>query len=357
MRVGIDGFSLNRNDSGIEVYTRELIKGVAATNAVEVYSYQEIPLPDGQNVTLKHSGKQLGRFGKLKWEMYDLASLVSPDVDIFHSPHFTVPIKAMKAKKVVSLHDLAFLRHPEFFDRKSRLFFSLFLGQSLKKADAILCSSTATLDDVLEHYPSTRNKLHTVYLGYKDYSLIQPDNSILDELKIPSRFVLMIGTINPRKNIHKAVEAFQKATQGSDIQLVIVGELRKEYTFDFSDPRIRFTGYISETKLSALYRNAELLLFPSYYEGFGFPILEAMSVGLPVVTANVSSMPEVSGYPAEFLCDPGNVDNIAAIITRFLSPNPGFDFKGHARSNVKKFPWSRMISETLSVYEQLQKGV
>ena len=359
MKIGIDGFSLARNDSGIEIVTKELIHGLSQNNSVEVYCYKSISLPPNSRATLKHSGySNPGSLKKLKWELFDIARLVSPDIQIFHSPHFTLPISGIsKARKIITLLDLAFLRCPEFFDFKTRMFFHLTLHKSLKSADQIICISDSAFQDTLHYFPFTKGKIHRVYLGYKDYSLIRPDNTILKDLNISSRFLLMIGTINPRKNIERAIEAFKIVSRGLDIELVIVGTLKKEYNFQTTDPRIKFTNFISDEKLAALYQNAELLLFPSFYEGFGFPILEAMSVGLPVVTSNTSSMPEVSGYPKELLCDPADIRSISSLIHKFLTNNIKFSFKEHARVNVKRFSWKKMISETLDVYEHAQKDI
>jgi glycosyltransferase involved in cell wall biosynthesis len=357
MKIGIDAFSLNRNDSGIEVYTRELISGLIPGLKVEAYTYSEIHLPHNPNLTIRSSGlRNPGTLRKLKWEISDVSKLVSQDTNVFHSPHFILPYGIPAIGKVVTVHDLAFLRHPEFFDWKTRLYYRLFLDRSLTEADAIICISKSCMNDVAHYFPKTRSKLHLVYHGYKDFGAITQDNEIFDRISMRSPFVLMIGTLNRRKNLAAAVRAFQSCVKTRNMELVIVGSIPKEkFDVNLNDPRIKLTGFISDQELSALYHHAEVLLFPSYYEGFGFPILEAMSAGLPVLTSNTSSIPEVSGYPPDLLCDPGDVDSIEKLLQYFLSDQNKAYLKNHGNFIKDNFSWAKMVAETSAIYELLQK--
>jgi glycosyltransferase involved in cell wall biosynthesis len=359
IKVGIDAFSLNRRDSGIEVYTRELINGILTSYCVELYSYADIDFPRSQNLTL-HSSRlaEPGSLKKLKWELLDISSLISPDTMIYHSPHFILPYNNPARRKVVTVHDLAFLRHPEYFDWKTRFYYRLFLKKSLQEADAIICISESCRNDVMEFFPETKEKTHLVYNGFKNYGQIKPDTGILKKLNLQSPYILMIGTLNDRKNLQGAVQAFQSFAKNRDLELVIVGSFPKEkLPVQTDDKRIRLTGFVSDAALSSLYQNAEVLLFPSFYEGFGFPILEAMSVGLPVLTSNVSSMPEISGYPGELLCDPRDVKSIEKLLHYFLSSENRDFLRRHGSANTAKFSWPKMVAETSAVYELLQKSI
>jgi len=358
MKAGVDGFSLSRSDSGIEAYTTELIKGLVQNKvSSEVYTLTEAPLPFSDAVTIKSSrlGKDLSTIAKLKWELFDITDLVSPDIDVFHCPHFILPLKKKnRYKQVVTLHDLAFLRRPEFFDFKTKLYYKLFLRQSLATADAIICISQSCHADLAFFYPSFAKKSFCVYNGFKNYSNIDANEQIFSELNINSPYLLMIGTLNPRKNIINGVRAFELVAKERDLELIVVGKISdKNAHLMQHGNRVKFTGYIDEHRLSALYRNAEALLFPSHYEGFGFPILEAMSVGTPVITSAVSSMPEISDYPRDILCDPDDVNSIVNVIRLVTQPQNRENIVTHGYNNARKYSWQRMVRETIEIYEGL----
>jgi glycosyltransferase involved in cell wall biosynthesis len=355
--VGIDGFSLARKDSGIEVYTRELVNGLLEENCkIELYNYTNFEFRQHRNLTKKISGYDPGisTLKKLKWELNDINELISADIQLFHCPHFILPFKNKAAKKVVTVHDLAFLRHPEFFDWKTKLYYRLFLKRSLSEADAIICISQSCLDDLLYYFPFVRNKVFKVHHGFKNFSAIEQDSSILKALDVKSPYILMIGTLNPRKNLQNAIAAFEKSSAKKDLELVIIGNLNEYSTLIAKqNPKIKFTGFISDEKLSALYKHASALLYPSYYEGFGFPVLEAMSAGLPVVTASNSSLPEISGYESVFLCNPASVNDISEKIDVMLTDANRPALVKHGFENVKRFSWHKMITDTLKVYDQV----
>lgn len=354
--IGIDGFSLNRNDSGIEVYTRELINGLSNSgDRVEVYSYTDIALEGHDNLISKSSGlpKDLPVVRKLKWELFDIKALISEEIDLYHCPHFILPYNVVQPK-VVTIHDLAFLRHPEFFDWKTRLYYNLFLRRSLKSANAIICISESCLQDLIFFFPLTRYKAFKVYHGFRNFGTIEADADIFKEMNIQSRFVLMIGTLNPRKNLANGIKAFEKIAREKDLELIVVGDLRsKDLPVQRTDSRVKFTGFITDEKLAALYRQATVLLFPSFYEGFGFPILEAASCGLPVVTSANSCLPEISGYPKEFLCEASDPDDIARKMLFALDEINRPALVSHGYENLKRFSWEKMVHETAQVYDEV----
>ncbi len=360
MKIGIDGFSLIRKDSGIEVYARELVLGVARGAPVELYAPTRITFDGLDNVDINVRSSNLespGTLRKLKWELIDVSGLISPEVSIYHTPHFILPYRLPNLRKVVTVHDLAFMRHPEFFDWKTRAYYHLFLRRSLALADAIICISKSCMEDLKRYFPSVSHKSHLVYNGFRDFSRVPADDSIFEILNLNSPYLLTIGTLNARKNLEGSIKAYKRVAEKRDIDLVIVGAMPKhDLPVPVNDRRIHVTGFISDAHLAALYRNAELFLFPSFYEGFGFPILEAMSCGLPVVTSDVSSMPEVSGYPSELLCDPSDVNSIFNLIESILLETSRAKFREHAKLVTARFSWNKMVEETIGVYEALQEN-
>ncbi|RAV99753.1 glycosyltransferase family 4 protein [Pseudochryseolinea flava] len=356
-RIGIDGFSLSRNDSGIEVYTRELITGVASTGLpVEVYGFSKVSLEENASLVVRNAEMPAASstFTKLKWELHDIKRLISKEVSIFHSPHFILPLNTPTPKKVVTVHDLAFIKRPEFFDWKTRSYYKLFLAQSLRQADGVICISDSCKQDLVELFPETKNKVFRVHNGFRNFGEIAHDDNALVQFGISPPFILMIGTLNPRKNLTNGILAFERLAREKDVDLVIVGDIRNKTNLPGTDnARIHYTGFVTEKQLASLYKHSSLLLFPSYYEGFGFPVLEAMSCDIPVVTASNSSLPEIAGYPKEFYCDPSSPKDIAEKIALVLSADSRKALIEHGRENIKRFSWEKMVKETISVYDQV----
>lgn len=356
MKVGLDGFSLSRNDSGIEIYLQNLINGLVNRKIdLEMYALRREDIKRNDvNIRSSELPRQLSQFQKLKWELLDIKRLISPSVDIFHCPHFILPLGPMRTKKVVTILDLAFRRTPAYFDQKTRWYYKLFLSQSINKADALICISDDCLNDLRYYYPDAGKKAVRVHLGFRDFSTVAQDESIRRKMSIETEFVLMIGALHPRKNLRNAIKAFDQYNINRKSVLIVAGSNKEALQAELkAGPNVKFSGYVSENELSWLYHHARLLLYPSFYEGFGFPILEGMSAGIPVITSNVSSMPEVSGYPAEWLCDPSDVESIFNLMTNFTEGARRQEVVQYGFNNLKKFSWSKMVDETIQVYDKV----
>jgi glycosyltransferase involved in cell wall biosynthesis len=227
-----------------------------------------------------------------------------PGIDIFHGTDNLLP-RLSRIRTVFTLHDLAFRHHPETFTPLNRWYLTLMIPRFLRAADAIIVDSQCTRRDAIRFYGVPEERLRVVLPGVK--SLFRPvrDPERLDEVRsryaLPERFILYVGTIEPRKNLATLFEAV-KLLPLAEVKVVIVGPtgwLSHETFVRLPrlglEERVILTGFVPEDDLAALYSLAEVFAYPSIYEGFGLPVLEAMACGTPVVSANSSSLPEVVG--------------------------------------------------------------
>ena len=217
-------------------------------------------------------------------------------------------------------------------------------------SDAIIVDSHATKKDVSTYFSTPENKINVVHLA----SEMKPVPTRLpSKYGIKGDFLLYVGTVEPRKNLLRIIEAFNQLDQ--ELKLVIVGVSGwdNKAVYRTKNPNIIFTGYVPEEELPIFYCNAKLLLYPSLYEGFGFPILEAMNCGCPVITSNISSMPEVAGNAA-LLVDPYSTEEIKRAMQMLLS-----DAKLRKRlidsgvRQARRFSWGKTADETMKVYEKV----
>jgi glycosyltransferase involved in cell wall biosynthesis len=350
--------------SGVEVVTRHLAEGLLAAGVeLRLYTYGSLENMYFGAATRGFGRKSAGPVAKTWFEWREVIDLVEPEIEVFHSPSFMLPIWAEKNQPwVVTVHDFAFLRHPEFYSSAALAYYQLGVGRSLARADRILCVSHSCQADLAEFFGAAAMKSEVVSPGYRKFALIEPDDSVLTEFALTeTEFLLTVGTLNARKNLRNSLRAFRKLlTVRPHLRLVIVGSRGQALRSAFADEiaafaaNVVFTGFISDAKLAALYRRARLVLFASYYEGFGNPVLEAMSVDAPLVLSNRASLPEVSGYPADLLCDPSSPSSIARLAERIISDDVlRGDLISIGRERLSAYSWEKMTSLTLQAYEGL----
>jgi len=288
------------------------------------------------------------------------------DFDVVHcTENFIPPVK--KGRIVTTVHDLISLVHPEFHlsatvkEEKRRL------KEMKDRADIIIAVSENTKKDLVNLLHIEQERIRVIYEAPSRIYRKIKDRNLVDGIKkrynINKDFILYVGMLEPRKNLVRLIKTYKesKTRHKMDYHLVIVGEKGWMYDEIFKTTKslnlksdVIFTGYVGEDDLSLLYNGAKLLVYPSLYEGFGLPPLEAMACGTPVVTSNISSLPEVVG-DAAVLVNPYDVDSIAEGILKVLVDGKLKDNlvkKGFNR--VKLFSWERTASETLKVYEDVR---
>ncbi len=399
MRIGIDITSAVRQGAGIGRFTRELIRALLALDAVGTFPHSFVlfaatgGLPRAvtesrlayvtQPALARNLQRPKGR-GELSairnlqflsddWlhRIWHRARLPIPietamgRVDLFHEPDFVLPPTLPGTPTVLTVHDLTFIRDPESAFPRLRRYLNRVVPHSVARATHILADSAATRNDLIELFHTSPDKITVLYGGVDARFAPMRDPERLAAVRAkynigPDPFILGIGTIQPRKNFRRLVQAFSDLRPpafASDLKLVIAGGKGWLYDDIFDEVKhlglegcVLFPGFVDDDDLPALYSAADALAFPSIYEGFGLPILEAMACGTPVVTSVTSSLPELAG-DAALLVEPTDVDAIAAALRRLLQEADlrrklvaaGFD-------QARKFTWEKAAAQLLDIY-------
>lgn len=299
---------------------------------------------------------------RIAWEQSALAA-ASRELDLLHGMAFATPLAAA-CPTVVTVHDLSFLRFPQAFRRANRVYLSALTRISTRNATRVIAGSESTRRDVMElcHVPPER--VVTVPYGVSE-AFTPAEQSEAAEFRrrkgLPEQFILFLGTLEPRKNIGRLIEAYAALrTRGgasATPKLVIAGGKGWHYESLFAQvanlglsEAVIFPGYVPGDELAWWYRSASIFVFPSLFEGFGLPVLEALACGTPTITSNVSSLPEVAG-DAALLVDPHDTEALVDAMMRLLrEPELRARLSEAGVSQAKQFPWSRTAAETAAVY-------
>jgi len=281
--------------------------------------------------------------------------------DLVHATnHAAVPPAGEGQRLVVTVHDLAVERFPRLFPRPWRLLYRLGLRAAVRRADAIVTPSRNTAEDLLSRTGVDPARLHVVPLAPTLPVGPLDVDEILGRLKVPSRFVLFVGTLEPRKNLVRLVRAYRRvAATGLPQSLVLAGplgwhheSLMRELALE-GPGEIVMTGALSGQEMDALYRAADVFAYPSLYEGFGLPVAEAMARGVPTVASSTSSIPEVAG-DAALGVDPRSVPEIARAIESLLTDVELAErCAARGRAQAERFSWDETARKTLEVYERV----
>jgi glycosyltransferase involved in cell wall biosynthesis len=370
MVIGFDGSKAFRKDrTGVENYSYQLLVHLAKIDHENNYIVYLDP-----RVNKRPTEKWPDNF-KFKslhypfmWTQLGLALQTYLDrLDLLFETAHTLPLlKNPKLKSLITVHDLGAEYLGHMHQVKQRLYLALMTKLQLKFADRIIAVSNATKKDLVERIGLPTKKIEVVYEGFNEELLSQtdPKGNIFKQFDIQKgNYFLFVGTIQPRKNLHRLIEAYVEiyGTAQKPPELVLAGGkgwladpiYQHVYTFGLQD-KIKFTGRVDDQTLVALYKNALCFVFPSLFEGFGLPILEAFSFGCPVITSNTSSTPEVAG-DAALLVDPYDVSAIASAMKRLAKdPKLRTDLAKKGKVQVKKFSWENAAKETLKIVESMK---
>lgn len=362
LRIGIDARNLVPSLSGIGRYVIEMARALAEAGHRPVLYLPERPQqmwPDFPSSTVRISNFQ-GPWRRVLWGATALPRLASEDgLDVFWGPSHRLPNGIdREIPTVVTIHDLVWRKASRTMRWQTWLGERAFMRSALNRANAIVADSKATATDIEEFLPSVGHRVNVIYPGLTrlaplDMATVRPFG----------RYALFVGTLEPRKNLKRILEAFSSLPPGTlaNLSLVIAGGHGWRMS-DLSDlilqlglrEKVILEGHISNSRLAALYVSAEFLLMPSLYEGFGFPIIEAQSFGIPVITSNLSSMPEVAGDGA-ILVNPTSVEEIRNAI-QALATQP--DLKAQlgikARQNAERFTWQQSADQLITIFQRLQ---
>jgi glycosyltransferase involved in cell wall biosynthesis len=282
------------------------------------------------------------------------------DATIVHATNpAAVPPVGPDQRLVVTVHDLAFQRLPELFPSKWRWLYRAGLRAAVKRADAILVPSQNTADDLVTTTSIQPSRVHVTPLAPSLVATNQDPAETLERLGVPQPYVLSVGTLEPRKNLVRLVRAYRQVAPDVPHALVLAGApgwraeaLEAELARSGPGTIVR-TGTVSSEDLDVLYRGADVFAYPSLYEGFGLPVVEAMGRGVPTLASNTSSLPEVAG-DAALLVDPTDVSEIAEGLARLLTDAPlADDLRQRGLQRAATFTWAATARATLDVYRHL----
>lgn len=370
MNVGIDARGLDGNRSGIPIYIEEIVKQISnldKENKYILYSTRKIDIKEklSDSIIIKDDERRFGSF----WMYLKLPKILKKDnIDVFWGTQHLLPMRNKYTKSikfVLTIHDLAIKRLKTVGSLKNTIIQKLFVKRSLKAADRIIAISEATKKDIIELYKIKEERITVVYNGTnlkeKDYDLTQKqENEIQAKFKIKDiPYIFFLSTIEPRKNVPTLVKAYEYVREkGVDIKLILAGGLGWKYegVLDLVHNSkykedIYLPGYISKEEKEYLFKNAKCFAYPSLYEGFGLPILEAMINKQIVVTANNSSLPEVGGEAALYYDETLNYQNLGNKIIEVIQMSQ------EERNNkieegliqARKFTWEKCAKETLDI--------
>jgi glycosyltransferase involved in cell wall biosynthesis len=378
MKIGIDIRCLaGVNRTGVEEYTIGFLKRLLAQDSKNEYllfinSFKKTKedldwLKEYPNVEIRNFGfpNKLLNFAMwfFRWPKIDI---LLGGVDIFFAPNISFLALSEKCKFVLTMHDLSFERFPEYFSHKRRLWHFVVNPRNLcRRANKILAVSKSTKEDLTMIYGISQDKIEVAHPRLDIKSFSEPDISIDNTLKLirkydlPDEFILFLGTIEPRKNIVSLIKSFEhlksKGKSYENLKLVIAGTMGWSYEKTIqavgSSPNrndILFTGFITSEDKVIVYKLAKVFIYPSFFEGFGFPPIEAMASGVPVVTSNCSSIPEVV-QDAAILIDPYRPAEISMAIELLLEDKILYnDFvqkgKKHVEEMEQQYSKEQMLS-------------
>lgn len=380
MIIGVDYTAAVWQGAGIGRYTRELLRAAIPLDRELRYTlfYAAGGLPRGSpylaelralcaahpNVRARPIGLS-PRLLTILWQRLRAplpAEALVGRLHLLHAPDFVLP--PTRARTLLTVHDLTFMIHPETADAGLRRYLSAAVPRSLRRADLVLVDSQATAADLSRLLGVDAARTRLLYPGVEPRFRPLPPaevEPVRAELGLPADFLLFVSTIEPRKNLVRLIAAFDRLTREhpahAGLALVIAGRRGWMYEEVFAAVerhglagRVRFLDFVADRQLPALYNLARAFVYPSLYEGFGFPALEAMGCGTPVLTAAVSSLPEVVG-DAAILADPHDVGSIAAGIARALAEAPRLRVVGPPQA--ARFSWAAAGRSLVETYRSL----
>jgi glycosyltransferase involved in cell wall biosynthesis len=371
-RIGIDARKLR--DFGIGSYTRHLLDAVARRPEAERYRFRLYRrradadlLPDlpanFEAVDEEAPGYSVRELTRFAWRLW------RDRLDLFHAMHYVLPPLA-RTRAVVTIHDIIHLLYPQFLpSRAAHLYARVMIRRALARADRILTVSWNSKRDLVDYFGVAGSRIEVVYNGVAESFRTEPTpeecRRVAQRYGLPSPYLLFLGGAKPHKNVQNVVRAFAEARRAGDLPhaLVLAGPMpdnpaRLEAllsALELSD-HIRRPGIVPEEDLPGLYAGASVFLYPTLYEGFGLPVVEAMASGVPVLTSATSALQEIAGGFA-YVVDPMDVDAIARGIRALaLDENTRAHFAELGRKRALDFSWDKAAEKTLEVYAAVLAG-
>lgn len=369
MRIGIDITAAVTQGGGIGRYTRDLVGSLVKIDADAHYRLfsakppKRLPVsdavPSGRNVTYRPS-PLIDKWQYRLWYRLRLpvpVQLLTGAIDLYYSPDFVLPPLFPRVPSLVTVHDLSFVHYPETFTPPLVAYLNQVVPWSVRRATHVLADSLSTKKDLMAAWGVPEKKITVLYSGVSPrFQRVEAEGEItavLNKYQIPATdYILSVGTLQPRKNYQMLIKAFRPIADRYPHHLVISGgkgwlfeEMLSEIEAQGLTGRVHFIGFVEDQDLPALYSGATLLAFPSLYEGFGLPLLEAMACGLPVVSSNSSSLPEV-GQNTAVLIPPHSPELWTETLSQLLDhPAERAAMRRRGFEHIQQFTWARAAQQ------------
>jgi len=378
MRIGIDIRALNpRCPTGVGKYIHSLLQNLAGLDGENAYALYYPWRRNSQTWITKNLGRSyithMGwipeflsaeRFNKLWLKRYLPSRIKKDGIDVFHGPSFFLP-ECSSAKRVVTIHDLSQMLFPELYDGISSDAIIKRTKYAIEHADFIIADSESTRDDIIERYAVSPGRVETVYLGLHDNYANPIDRKYAEQVRqkhdLPDSFIFHVGSYHPRKNTEVILEALKiLKEEGKNVRLVLSGKktvyfnrLQKVVCDLHLEKLVIFLGYLPDEEIRALYSAAMMMVYPSLYEGFCLPVVEAMAMGVPCVVANTACLPEITGEAA--IVKPGDKpeDSAGGIVTVMENREVRETLVKKGIERAKKFSWKETARKTMDVYQKV----
>jgi glycosyltransferase involved in cell wall biosynthesis len=370
VRIAIDGRKLR--DYGIGTYIRNLLRHLAridhTTDYVVLARDEDTAFVSELGENFRSVAERSGPYS-VREQLAVPLDLRRERPDLFHAPHYVLPVLT-PSRSIVTIHDCIHLRFPQYLP--NRLGYAYARGSlwvATHRSARVLTVSEASKRDILDYFRVPESKITVIYNGIDErFSEEPPADEVMrvrERYQLNDPFVLYAGNIKPHKNLERLIEAFHIVRRGEfeHVKLLIIGdEISKYATLRRAVHRyklhkhVRFFGFVPDATLAILYRLARVFVFPSLYEGFGLPPLEAMASGTPVITSNVSSLPEVVG-DAAMLIDPYQPEAIAGAMRRVLADDRlRDDMRERGLARAREFSWGQSIRRVRQIYDEVIAG-
>lgn len=373
MNIGVDIRPLmTAPRTGVGEYTYELLDAILKIDRENQYFLffnswsdvsKNIPAWEYGNIKFvaKHFPNKLLN-GAMRLLGFPRLDSVCGKVDVFFSPNLNFTAVSRNTKFILTVHDLSYKFFPEFSTAKQFWWHKAVAPKKqCRRADLILTPSENTKRDIVNFYKINPEKIKVIYPGAVNCLAAESKEEIRKKYSLPDKYILFLGTIEPRKNIIGLIESFEQ-TKG-DLFLVIAGapgwknkEILERAKRSEASARIKFLGFVPAKDKPALYAGARAFIYPSIYEGFGFPVLEAMGAGVPVITSNRSSIPEITGTTA-YLIDPTRPDQLTRAMDELTHDEILSQWHSvRGREQAKKFYWQKAANEWLNCVRDLYEN-
>ncbi len=367
MRIAIDARKLH--DFGIGTYVQNLLRQLARLDADSEYVLF-CRKEDRDALAALGPNFRISVDSASPYSLREQASipthLMRERVDVYHSPHYVLP-PLVPCRAVVTIHDCIHLMFPQYLpNRLAYAYAKMFMWWAAHRSARVLTVSEASKRDILHYFDIPRDKVTVIHNGLDERFRVPPPESevhrVRERFQLDEQFILYAGNVKPHKNVERLIDAFHILhTNGFEhLKLLIIGSdiskyatLRRAIHTHDLHKYVRFLGFVSDETLAALYRLAAVFVFPSLYEGFGFPPLEAMASGTPVVASNLSSLPEVLG-DAALLVDPYDANAIADAIRRVLLDDAlRRDLSARGLKKVQEYSWEEAARRVRQIYDEV----